>query len=1219
MKILKIELQNLYSLKSDTVICIDLEGPHFENVGLYAITGPTGAGKTTILDAITIALYHQVPRFKQSNIKAGLKDVISFGARDAMARVLFKNRGITYEASWYMRLISKHGKVLNKPQEEVRLKNISEGLIIAEKKREVQEAVVRVTQLDYNQFLRSVMLAQGEFASFLSANSKDKGTLLEQITGEEIYKKIGDVITRKLGEERKKLEGIRSKINSDDILDVSKKELLYSEQVLKNKESIEIEQGLITLETVKNWYIASENLQKEISDNETKNLELQKNKELHHHVFEQLIHHDKAAVFKDDLAAVKRLEEQLEEKKRIGKDLKFSLATIEPNLDLQKTAVSRAKLEVEKEEESFNQWLPKLDRVARIEASAVATEDIIKNNSPKLIRFKDEKKGLEKKISELDIALVSARSEEKIHTQYIEKHQLMAAIEPNFNHWNQQLYLLNSKSKEQAVLVKINEDSQLKISKTSESISHNNSLKKKEDVVFGELKSALERIKKEVLSADLSALLEEKERVNSHLKNGIQFFVLAESFSENTLLIDSSKKGIKQTELEFHSIEKRLKDATVKELDIKLQVSDAEKIVQLELAIQGFEEERLKLEEGKACNLCGATEHPYVTTYISTTISEAQKVLEERKKKVREHQQVIVLLNREMGKSVSSLDTYKKRLEEFVLLEVSLLKKASAFQGHANLDEITIIKSDNNLLEKQMEGLDVKIKTAQEVISKKSELESSYANQHEKNIRLLGLIDTEKNQKDLLQKDVERKSSEISEIVTQLEVLEKELESSFSDFDFDVPKPSETVDFLNRLEKAIQKYNLTKNQLLKVQQEVSEFVLRKKSDTDTLQKHLTDFELLTKEQAVQVSNLEELQKDRHALLPKELSLAQQHQLLKISKKEASVQFEKNQKDFLLLKEKQTKLQGQEQENLKELDKIKPRLDALLLALEKEILESDFLNKEAVITALLSKDAKEALEIIKQKIDTSSTEILALKESLELKTSKHNMLKSFEISFLEAREKWLSLKETKDTVLQRIGEIKQIFKKEAEVISRNQGVFDAIKIQEKSLKKWTDLIHLLGGSKDAFNTYVQRLTLQNLIAFANIHLFKLNKRYSLKMNSNYKTGEELNFNLIDHYQTGQVRYVDTSSGGEKFIISLALALGLSDLASNNVNIDSLFIDEGFGTLDSSTLETVIATLETLQAQGKMIGIISHVDNLKERIPTQIQIHKKSNGVSSVVIV
>jgi exonuclease SbcC len=174
-------------------------------------------------------------------------------------------------------------------------------------------------------------------------------------------------------------------------------------------------------------------------------------------------------------------------------------------------------------------------------------------------------------------------------------------------------------------------------------------------------------------------------------------------------------------------------------------------------------------------------------------------------------------------------------------------------------------------------------------------------------------------------------------------------------------------------------------------------------------------------------------------------------------------------------------------------------------------------------------------------------------------------------------------------------------------------------QKDMVNKWTTLMNVLGGSKHAFNTYVQRLTLQQLIQLANKHLFNLNKRYSLKLDEKYKKGEELSFKLVDHYQTDQLRYVDTSSGGEKFLISLSLAVGLSDLASNNVNIDSLFIDEGFGTLDSKTLDIVISSLETLQAQGKMIGIISHVENLKERIPTQIQVIKKSNGVSRIEIV
>ena len=117
MRILKIELQNINSLKSDTPICIDFENENFKDVGLFAITGATGAGKTTILDAITIALYHNVPRFKGT--KASLTDVVSFGANDAFSRITFENNNTIYEAFWSIRLASNNGKLLKNPQEEV--------------------------------------------------------------------------------------------------------------------------------------------------------------------------------------------------------------------------------------------------------------------------------------------------------------------------------------------------------------------------------------------------------------------------------------------------------------------------------------------------------------------------------------------------------------------------------------------------------------------------------------------------------------------------------------------------------------------------------------------------------------------------------------------------------------------------------------------------------------------------------------------------------------------------------------------------------------------------------------------------------------------------------------------------------------------------------------------------------------------------------------------
>ena len=102
--------------------------------------------------------------------------------------------------------------------------------------------------------------------------------------------------------------------------------------------------------------------------------------------------------------------------------------------------------------------------------------------------------------------------------------------------------------------------------------------------------------------------------------------------------------------------------------------------------------------------------------------------------------------------------------------------------------------------------------------------------------------------------------------------------------------------------------------------------------------------------------------------------------------------------------------------------------------------------------------------------------------------------------------------------------------------------------------------------------------------------------------------ELELDIVDRWQGDVARDTRTLSGGESFLVSLSLALALSDLVSHKVSIDSLFLDEGFGTLDGDTLETALAALDVLNARGKMIGIISHVEALKERIPTQIHVEK-----------
>jgi exonuclease SbcC len=134
----------------------------------------------------------------------------------------------------------------------------------------------------------------------------------------------------------------------------------------------------------------------------------------------------------------------------------------------------------------------------------------------------------------------------------------------------------------------------------------------------------------------------------------------------------------------------------------------------------------------------------------------------------------------------------------------------------------------------------------------------------------------------------------------------------------------------------------------------------------------------------------------------------------------------------------------------------------------------------------------------------------------------------------------------------------------------------------------------------------------MIGYANVQLQKMSDRYLLIRDNS----EPLELNVIDSYQAGEIRSTKNLSGGESFIVSLSLALGLSQMASKNVRVDSLFLDEGFGTLDEDALETALETLSGLYQRGKMIGVISHVQALKERIGTQIEIVPQTGGKSVI---
>lgn len=192
---------------------------------------------------------------------------------------------------------------------------------------------------------------------------------------------------------------------------------------------------------------------------------------------------------------------------------------------------------------------------------------------------------------------------------------------------------------------------------------------------------------------------------------------------------------------------------------------------------------------------------------------------------------------------------------------------------------------------------------------------------------------------------------------------------------------------------------------------------------------------------------------------------------------------------------------------------------------------------------------------------------------------------------------------------RQGEIRQQIKQDADNRQHQRTLMAEMTQASQQVEDWGYLNALIGSKEgDKFRKFAQGLTLDNLVWLANHQLTRLHGRYLLQR----KASDALELEVVDTWQADAVRDTRTLSGGESFLVSLALALALSDLVSHKTRIDSLFLDEGFGTLDSETLDAALDALDALNASGKTIGVISHVEAMKERIPVQIKV-KKINGL------
>lgn len=315
-----------------------------------------------------------------------------------------------------------------------------------------------------------------------------------------------------------------------------------------------------------------------------------------------------------------------------------------------------------------------------------------------------------------------------------------------------------------------------------------------------------------------------------------------------------------------------------------------------------------------------------------------------------------------------------------------------------------------------------------------------------------------------------------------------------------------------------------------------------------------------------------------------------------------------------LQQRMQQWQGQQQVLERQQQQLLKALQRSTQQWQQALTYSSFTDEAAFKAALLSDSEFNALQQLQQRLQQAE---IAARRLLTDWQQRYQALAQQQLSVLAAAELNQQLQQLEQQVQQlteQLGQLQQQLSSDTRRRTDQQQLLQEIASLQQQYEDWQRLNSLIGSADGArYRRFAQGLTLQQLIVLANRQLTVLHNRYQLARHNE----AELELRVLDTWQADSERDTKTLSGGESFLVSLALALALSDLVSNKTRIDSLFLDEGFGTLDADTLDSALSALDNLNANGKMIGIISHVEALKERIAVQIKVDKQQGlGYSQI---
>ncbi|NUG50687.1 AAA family ATPase [Acinetobacter lactucae] len=1197
MKILSIRIKNLASLSDEHFI--DFESTPLAHAGLIAIVGKTGAGKSTILDAMCLALFNRVPRLKDSDGK--LKDVdgselltnspltvLRRGTGHGFAELCFIAQDQKrYLARWEIKRARENpnGKLQSVQRH---LKCLTDGVVLADKAKAVDEKVKQITQLSFEQFTRAVLLAQSEVTAFLKARDSERGELLEYLTNSSIFAKIGELAFRKtadIAKQRKQLEEFLGHIEilSDEEITAFTEQYQQAEQ---NHQKLEQHKNV--LDKRQQWFERKAKLEQEVQAKQQQ-FQTQQN------------HHQQLAGEREQL---KRLEVFSEIRPQVFQQAQNlqTLQQLEPQIQQAQSKFNELVQIFETGQKQYQLAEQQLKQTLDFEQQHQQALNQVRQSIQERAFIADEYKKCKEKKNVFEQKLGPLQQQQHIVQQHI------AQLEQSKTHLQQQL----THTQQYAVLDKglsahLHQLGQfIQNYEAIEQQLGNPTLARQK---LSEAKTELEQLTASLGTVEQIELKLEQQRKDKEQKLAqvTQLDLIQQKIKiYHELYAELQQFSEKQTQVSAQ--EQQLKTVCqLAEQEYQIAKTEREKLQhilqqQRLLHTENIEQLRANLKEGEACLVCGSTHHPYRIddSAVSKSLSDLQQ---------QQEQQAVALEQTKFNTwqtQQHSLTQCSAELEQVQKYLTQLKTKQSSLQQELeqqfSLNQLQI--ELNQTPEQILQTLNELRQTAQTAVS-------SFDSE---NLRLTKAI----KQHNQLVQAIQRNESLLNtaqqwqqQVQHIVECLSETEQHAWQQSSSQTAKQTWTI--LDARAKQLEQQEQLAQRFEQQQQDLKMLTANLEQmakQIDEIDQNLKEIALKGQQNNEKAVSLIQQMTGRSDIKPHEWLIEHdvKRQQQQTAYHEAKQRFEQTRQHFEQQKQALDQLKHQHQHTAQHQQQIDGQIQNWLKA------HTDFEPHD--LTALMQINSAQEQDIRNR---LNQAERLLSEASSALKTMQEQLSEHLQTQPDIEHEKLVSLIQDNIAELKAQLEVRDRLKLKLEVhqqnLAKQQQYAEQIQNIQQEEHRWSKISGLIGDAKGKeFRDYAQQYHLDILVEHANQQLAMLSQRYTLK-----RLEQSLSLAIIDHDMDGETRSVASLSGGESFLTALALSLAIANMASGSMKIESLFIDEGFGTLDASSLHMVMNALDQLQNQGRQVILISHIQEMHERIPVQIQVKPLGAGASTIEVV